>query len=136
MKDPQLIEQTAWLPDALLERFMVDVFLGIGVPEVDARICADVLITADRRGISSHGISRLKPIYYDRIVRDHIQLPTTNVEVVRDFKSTAVVDEHTAWAWWWRSAAWKWPSRRRANSAPAAWWRATRPTSESRATIR
>lgn len=94
MKDPQLVEQTAWLPDAFLERFMVDVFRGIGVPEADARICADVLITADRRGISSHGISRLKPIYYDRIVRDKIQLATTDVEVVRDFKSTAVVDGH------------------------------------------
>lgn len=94
MKDPALVEQTVWLPDTLLESFIVDVFRGIGVPEAEARVCADVLITADRRGISSHGISRLKPIYYDRIVRDKIQLPTTQFEIVRDRKSTAVVDGH------------------------------------------
>ncbi|MDD2235675.1 MAG: Ldh family oxidoreductase, partial [Kiritimatiellae bacterium] len=58
-------EQTVWVPFDLLESFMVDVFRSIGVPEGEARICADVLITADRRGIDSHGVGRLKPIYYD-----------------------------------------------------------------------
>lgn len=77
-----------------MEAFMVDVFKGIGVPEADARICADVLITADKRGIDSHGIGRLKPIYYDRIVQDRIQNPVTTVEVVRDHLATAVVDGH------------------------------------------
>jgi len=46
---------------------MVDVFKGVKVPEEEAKICADVLITADKRGIDSHGIGRLKPFYYDRI---------------------------------------------------------------------
>ncbi len=77
-----------------MEAFMVDVFEGIGVPEADARICADVLITADKRGIDSHGIGRLKPIYYDRIVHDRIQNPVTRIEVVRDHMATAVVDGH------------------------------------------
>ena len=61
---------------------MVDVFMGAGVPEDDARICADVLITSDKRGIDSHGIGRLKPIYYDRI-KDGILSPITNMEIVR-----------------------------------------------------
>jgi LDH2 family malate/lactate/ureidoglycolate dehydrogenase len=73
---------------------MVDVFKGIGVPETEARICADVLITADKRGIDSHGVGRLKPIYYDRIVRDKIQSPVTRLEIVRDTMATAVVDGH------------------------------------------
>ena len=60
-----------------MERFMIDVFRGVGVPEEDARICADVLITSDKRGIDSHGIGRLKPIYYDRIVHQKIQQPVT-----------------------------------------------------------
>ena len=94
MKDPELIDHTKWLPSDMLERFMAEVFRGVGVPDADARVCADVLITADRRGISSHGVSRLKPIYYDRIVRDRVQRATTNFEIVRDFKSTAVVDGH------------------------------------------
>ena len=50
-----------------IEQFMVDVFVKEGVPEPDARICADVLVEADKRGIDSHGVGRFKPIYIDRI---------------------------------------------------------------------
>lgn len=84
----------SWVPFDLLEAFMVDVFKGVGVPEDDARICADVLISADKRGIDSHGVGRLKTIYYDRIVKGGIQKPVTEFEVVRDMKATAVVDGH------------------------------------------
>ncbi|MCE5253127.1 MAG: Ldh family oxidoreductase [Actinomycetia bacterium] len=87
-------EDLAWVPFDLLEAFTVDVFKGVGVPEEDARVCADVLITADKRGIDSHGIGRLKLIYYDRIVKGGIQKPVTEFEVVRDCKGTAVVDGH------------------------------------------
>ena len=73
---------------------MIDVFKAIGVPEDEARTCADVLITSDKRGIDSHGIGRLKPIYYDRIVHQKIQQPVTELNVVRDHLSTAVVDGH------------------------------------------
>lgn len=76
-----------------LERFMKDVFVGAGVPEPDARICADVLITADKRGIDSHGVNRCKPIYYDRI-RAGILNPVTQFEIVREIGATAVVDGH------------------------------------------
>ncbi|GAB4539836.1 MAG: Ldh family oxidoreductase [Pleurocapsa sp.] len=83
-----------YLPCDYLEQFMQDVFQRIGVPESDAKICADVLITADKRGIDSHGIGRLKPIYYDRIVKQKIQQPVTKIEVVRDRLATAVIDGH------------------------------------------
>lgn len=82
-----------WIDFDSLENFMVDVFKGIGVPEEDARICADVLITADKRGIDSHGIGRLKPIYYDRI-KEGIQSPKTDMEIVNDGPTTAVIDGH------------------------------------------
>jgi L-2-hydroxycarboxylate dehydrogenase (NAD+) len=84
----------SWVSFDVLEAFMVDVFKGVGVPEDEARICADVLISADKRGIDSHGVGRLKPIYYDRIVKGGIQNPVTQFEVVRDRKATAVVDGH------------------------------------------
>jgi L-2-hydroxycarboxylate dehydrogenase (NAD+) len=87
-------EEHFWVPFDLLEAFMVDVFKGVGVPEADARVCADVLITADKRGIDSHGVGRLKTIYYDRIVKGRIQKPVTEFEIVRDCKATAVVDGH------------------------------------------
>jgi len=85
---------TTHIPFDTMEQFMIDVFKGIGVPEADAKTCADVLITSDQRGIDSHGIGRLKPIYYDRIVHHKIQRPVTEFEIVRDHLATAVVDGH------------------------------------------
>jgi len=83
-----------WLDFATEQQFITDVFKGLGVPEEDARICADVLVTADKRGIDSHGIGRLKPIYYDRILKYKIQQPVTEMEIVRDRAAMAVVDGH------------------------------------------
>jgi LDH2 family malate/lactate/ureidoglycolate dehydrogenase len=76
-----------------IESFVVDVFTRYGVPENDARICADVLLESDRRGIESHGVNRFKPIYLDRIAAG-IQNPVSNFEVVRETATTAVVDGH------------------------------------------
>ena len=77
----------------LLESFMIDVFKGVGVPDEHAAISADVLITADRHGIDSHGVSRLKPIYYDRI-NIGIQQPVTDFEIVKETATTALIDGH------------------------------------------
>lgn len=76
-----------------MERFVNDVFLGYGIPAEDARICTDVLLESDRRGIESHGVNRFKPIYLDRI-KAGIQNPITNFELVRQTDTTAVVDGH------------------------------------------
>ena len=84
-------DNIAYLDFDLLEQFMRDVFLRTGVPDDAAAVCADILITADKRDIDSHGIGRLKPIYYDRI-KLGIQEPVTNFEVVRMTPTTAVVD--------------------------------------------
>jgi LDH2 family malate/lactate/ureidoglycolate dehydrogenase len=84
----------SWISIELLESYVTDVFKGVGVPDAEAKICADVLLAADKRGIDSHGIGRLKPIYYDRIIKTKVQRPVTQFEVVRDCKATAVVDGH------------------------------------------
>lgn len=73
--------------------FVVDVFKAYGIPEEDAKICADVLLESDKRGIESHGVNRFKPIYLDRI-KAGIQNPVTNFEVVKETPTTAVVDGH------------------------------------------
>jgi len=86
-------EDVAWVSFDTMEKFMVDVFEELGVVGEDARVCADVLITADKRGIDSHGINRLKPIYYDRI-KAGIQFPVTRFEIVKEGPTTAVVDGH------------------------------------------
>ena len=76
-----------------ITNFVVDAFVGYGIPEADARICADVLLESDKRGIESHGVNRFKPIYLDRI-KAGIQKPVTEFEILRETATTAVVDGH------------------------------------------
>ena len=79
------------VPWKKIERFVRDAFVALGVPVKDAKICADVLLESDRRGIESHGVNRFKPIYIDRL-KEGIQSPVTHFEIVRETKTTAVVD--------------------------------------------
>jgi LDH2 family malate/lactate/ureidoglycolate dehydrogenase len=74
----------------VIQNYMVDVFTALGVPAEEARICADVLIASDLRGIESHGVGRLK-YYYDRI-QAGVQFVETRMEVVKETATTAVVD--------------------------------------------
>jgi len=72
---------------------MCDALVGAGVPKEDAKVCAEVLIAADKRGLDTHGIQRLKLIYIDRIRIGQLN-PITNFEIVRETPTTAVVDGH------------------------------------------
>jgi LDH2 family malate/lactate/ureidoglycolate dehydrogenase len=74
-----------------IEDFMVSAFVKMGVPEADAKICANVLMESDRRGIESHGVNRFKPIYIDRI-NAGIQKPVTKIDILRETPTTAVFD--------------------------------------------
>jgi len=80
------------VPADVLESFMRDVFIKLGIPEEEARISAEILISSDLRGIESHGIGRLK-MYYDRI-RQGTQFARTQLEVIRESPTTAVIDGH------------------------------------------
>lgn len=82
-----------FVPFDKLERFMKEALMGAGVPKADAEIIADVLIESDKRGIDSHGIGRLKPIYIDRIDKGILN-PVTTIEIIREEKATAVIDGH------------------------------------------
>jgi L-2-hydroxycarboxylate dehydrogenase (NAD+) len=84
--------QEILIPVSTLAQFMRDVFTKLGVPADDAAISAEVLITADLRGIESHGISRLK-YYYDRILAG-VQQVETRFEVIKETETTALVDGH------------------------------------------
>ncbi len=75
----------------LMNAFLIDAFRGYGVPEEDAKICADVLLESDRRGIESHGCNRFKPIYIDRIENGTL-LPVTKIDIVKDTPTTVVMD--------------------------------------------
>ncbi len=73
--------------------FVIEAFVGYGIPREDAKICADVLLESDKRGIESHGVNRFKPVYLDRI-KAGIQNPVTNYEIIKETETTAVVDGH------------------------------------------
>jgi LDH2 family malate/lactate/ureidoglycolate dehydrogenase len=84
--------ETTHIPVNVIQSFIADVFTSLGVPEDEAAICADVLITSDLRGIESHGVGRLK-YYYVRIKRGQHQVKT-EIEVVKESETTALLDGH------------------------------------------
>jgi len=50
-----------------------------------------VLISSDKRGIDSHGVGRLKPIYCDRMDVGILK-PVSRLTIVKQTATTAVVD--------------------------------------------
>ncbi len=85
-----MAEQSSFVPVDRLVAFMVAALVKMGVPQEDAGIIADVLITSDLWGVRSHGVAHLK-MYHERI-QAGLQLPVTNWTVVKDNRATAVVD--------------------------------------------
>ena len=79
------------IPFEYMNDFMKDTLMAYGVPEKEAIISADVLIEADKRGIDSHGIGRLKPIYCDRIDAN-ILYPYKEMKTIRESDTSALVD--------------------------------------------
>ena len=53
-------------PDAM-RATVLDIFLALGMPELDAQQATDVLLYADVRGIDSHGVSNMLRVYVERI---------------------------------------------------------------------
>jgi L-2-hydroxycarboxylate dehydrogenase (NAD+) len=73
-----------------LKNFCVQAFQKMGIPEEDARITADVLVTADLRGIDSHGVARLRR--YVNGLRDGMMVARPEVRVVTETPTTACID--------------------------------------------
>lgn len=84
-------ETRPFVPWQLVDDFMTTAFVKLGLPEEDARLCSDVLLESDRRGIESHGCNRFKPIYVDRI-RQGILNPVTKIDILKETPTTAVLD--------------------------------------------
>jgi len=78
------------VPVQRLLDFMIATLMKMGVPDGDAQIIADVMITSDLWGVRSHGVAHLK-MYHERI-KIGLQLPITRWKVVKETTTTAVVD--------------------------------------------
>jgi L-2-hydroxycarboxylate dehydrogenase (NAD+) len=77
-----------------LESFCRNVFIKLNLSEYDAQKAAEVLVAADLRGISSHGVGRLWR--YVNGLREGLMIPDAAVEVVRETPSSVVVCAHGA----------------------------------------
>ena len=82
--------QTRVFPWPRLHEFCAAVFRHVGLPGEEAALSADVLSSADRRGIDSHGVARLRT-YYDLLANGRIN-PRPRPRVVRETASTATVE--------------------------------------------
>lgn len=80
-----------WMDFETLEKFIQQALINCNIPHKDAEIISDVLIESDKRGIDSHGIGRLKPIYIDRLDAGIVN-PVTEIDVIKDTSTTAVLD--------------------------------------------
>jgi L-2-hydroxycarboxylate dehydrogenase (NAD+) len=70
--------------------FTKSILLKIGCPEKDAALAADVLLSADLRGVDSHGVARLSG--YVRLWEKGRINAVPNIKIVHETPSTAVVD--------------------------------------------
>ncbi|MDN3668315.1 Ldh family oxidoreductase [Echinicola jeungdonensis] len=70
--------------------FTKNIFVKIGCPERDAETAAEVLLSADLRGVDSHGVARLSG--YVRLWEAGRINPNPNVKIIHETPSTAVVD--------------------------------------------
>ena len=62
-----------------------------GMPEDDARLAADVLVSADLRGVDTHGVSNLMRSYITGLGNGHLN-PRPNWKIVRETPSCATID--------------------------------------------
>ncbi len=65
-----------------LRKFTQDVFIKLGVPTEDAEITANVLLSANKRGINSHGVARLKR--YVGYIQNSKMNPKTELKVLKE----------------------------------------------------
>ncbi|MEO6637698.1 MAG: Ldh family oxidoreductase, partial [Ginsengibacter sp.] len=75
---------------AELFSFVNQIFLKIGCSEKDATVATTVLLSADLRGVDSHGVARLTG--YVRLWEAKRINPNPAIKIVHETPSTAVVD--------------------------------------------
>lgn len=71
--------------------FMVRFFVKLGVPKDRAEITAEILQSADLRGVSSHGIIRLQTYYGSRLQKGLIN-PLADNKIIRETPASIAID--------------------------------------------
>ncbi|ADC52298.1 putative malate/L-lactate dehydrogenase (plasmid) [Alkalihalophilus pseudofirmus OF4] len=73
-----------------LESYVSDVLQAVGLKKENGDIVAESLVSANLRGVDSHGVTRL-PIYVQRI-RSGAVTPNPDVKVIEESDSTLLID--------------------------------------------
>ncbi len=79
------------VPEGSLRETVVSIFEKMGVPQGDCRLAADVLITADLRGVETHGVSNEFREYIVQY-RQGITNPKPQWRILHESPSTASID--------------------------------------------
>ena len=74
-----------------LTRYTVKFMEKLGVPAGDAAIVGDILIEADLRGVSSHGLIRLSTYYGSRLKKGYMN-PATPTKIINETDTTISFD--------------------------------------------
>lgn len=85
------MSKTYFYPPADLHQYIIDYFVHWKVPAEDATLAADVLLSADMRGVDSHGLIRLSSYYGSRLRKDLID-PLSPMQVIKETATTLAVD--------------------------------------------
>ncbi len=72
------------------KKFLQQVFKQNGFTEENGALLADILVDADLRGISSHGIQRLA--WYERMIADGTIKPANQVKVLKESLTSLLID--------------------------------------------
>jgi L-2-hydroxycarboxylate dehydrogenase (NAD+) len=83
------------VPHEGLLRSVTGIFEALGFRPDDAATSADVLVTADLRGIESHGVSNMLRIYVDWVADGHVN-PRAEPTKIADMACTAAYEADSA----------------------------------------
>ena len=67
------------------------IFQKMGVPKEDADLGSDVLVSADLRGVDSHGVSNMLRNYVNGYTSGQIN-PTPDMKIIKESPATANID--------------------------------------------
>ena len=73
-----------------LKRLVEEIFIAVGAPPDEASIVAESLVEADLAGVTSHGVMRVP--YYVKDIREGRLRPGSDIEVVRETETTALIN--------------------------------------------
>jgi len=74
-----------------LKKMVTEILIVNDVPADHADIVSDVLVTADLRGVESHGVSRLFPYYLKRLNEGSMTV-NPDIKLVQNFGATFLLD--------------------------------------------